>query len=279
MTVCIASFCHREKCIVAVEDSMLSMSEMSADSAAIKHKAIGNSWVAMLAGGDVSPSVPILRDVRKALGKPSSESLDEIVSAFQSAYKKQIVQAAETSILSRFDINMAEFRSNGLASFGPELFTRLIYEIEQVTLDLTFLVCGFDQKEPHIFTIHGKGDATYFDLAGFWAIGSGQTSALATLFAAQSSVIFKNLPDVLWMVSKAKFNAETALGVGKRTTGLVLKENLERYVIQSEKMKEVKDLWEKQRQPDCPTENDVPLSKILKQAEDEFKNRSGSSGG
>jgi ATP-dependent protease HslVU (ClpYQ) peptidase subunit len=266
MTVCIASFCFQDDCIIAIEDSMLSTSDMSADNLAIKHKSLGGKWVALLAGNDVSASVPMVADVQRTMAKSSDETLEEVVSAFQVAFRKQIVRKAETTILSRFDIGMSEFRETGLASFGSELFTRLIYEIEQVSLDLIFLVFGFEGETQHIFTVQGSGAAQYYDAAGFWAIGSGQTSALATLFATTIPMPYLSLPIALYMTSKAKFNAETALGVGKDTTGLILESSGERCVIHSDEMRNLKALWEQQKQPDFPDETNNFCTELIKRS-------------
>jgi hypothetical protein len=222
MTVCIASICSREDCIVGVSDKMLSMPTMSTDERGIKYAAIGSSWIAMFAANDISPVVPILKAVQQAAAPATCE---DIVGAFKSAIRKENVAKSEANVLSRFDMNMAEFRREGLSSLGPELFTRLAYEIEQVSLDLTFLVFGFEgtgERTPHIFTIDGRGEVSYHDIVGFWAIGSGQTSALGTLFGLRGPLVYKSIADILYLLTKAKFSAESALGVGKDTNALVL---------------------------------------------------------
>ena len=192
MTVCIASICSGQDCIIAVSDKMLSTATVSMDVLGIKFAAIGASWMAMFAANDVSPVVPILKAVQNAAAPTTcEETLEDIVGAFRSAIRKENVTKSEANVLSRFDMNMAEFRREGLSSLGPELFTRLAYEIEQVSLDLTFLVFGFegtDTRKPHIFTIDGRGEVSYHDIVGFWAIGSGQTSALGALFGTRSPI-------------------------------------------------------------------------------------------
>jgi hypothetical protein len=110
MTVCIASMCYESKCIIGIEDSMLSMSDMSADKFAVKHSSIGGKWLAMFAGNDVSLVVPILNEVRGVAKEEScKETLEDIVSAFQEAFKRQIIRKAEIEVLFRFNLNMAEF--------------------------------------------------------------------------------------------------------------------------------------------------------------------------
>lgn len=257
MTVCIASISHNSggDCIVGVTDKMLSVSMASADDSAIKFTSVGSRWVAMFAGNDISPVVPIFKSVNYSVSELFAETLEEIVGLFRDAIRKESVKKAEALVLSSFDLDMAEFRRSGLASLGPELFTRLAYEIEQVSLDLIFLVFGFEGTEkprPHIFTIDGKGVVSYYDIGGFWAIGSGQTSALGTLFGARSSVIYKELPNALYLLAKAKFSAESALGVGKETIALVLHANSDRYLVHTAEMRKMKAVWEESRGPDVP---------------------------
>jgi hypothetical protein len=201
MTVCIASICRDSggDCIVGITEKMLSMSTASADDLAIKFTSAGDRWVAMFAGNDISPVVPIFKTVKSSASRITKETLEEIVDLFRTAIQER-TKRAEAIVLSRFDLDMSEFRREGLVNLGSELFTRLAYEIEQVSLDLTFLVYGFEGTEnpqPHIFSINGSGEVSYYDIGGFWAIGSGQTSVLGTLFGARGSVTYKELPEAL----------------------------------------------------------------------------------
>jgi hypothetical protein len=275
MTVCIASICHTSDgdYILGISDKMLSMSTASADDLAIKFTSVGNRWVAMFAGNDISPVVPVFKTVRRSASQLSEETLEEIVDLFRAAIRKESTKRAEAIVLSRFDLDMAEFRRSGLASLGSELFTRLAYEIEQVSLDLTFLVFGFEgtqDPKPHIFTIDGKGEVSYYDIGGFWAIGSGQTSALGTLFGTRGSVTCKELPDALYLLAKAKFSAESALGVGKETIAFILEANSDRYLVHTSEMRKVKEIWEASRGPDVPSGAEEVASKLLEEAKATF---------
>jgi hypothetical protein len=107
----------------------------------------------------------------------------------------------------------------------------------------------------------------YYDVGGFWAIGSGQTSALGTLFATQIPVIYRHLPDALYVLAKVKFNAESAMGVGKETTTIIFQSDGHRYLIHAPDMSKIKKIWESQRQPDIPNYggDNVP-SKLIEEA-------------
>jgi 20S proteasome alpha/beta subunit len=267
MTVCIVSTCSRENCIVAITDKMLSTSIMSMDDVAVKIKALGRHWMAMFSGNDISPVVPIFKHVRAMLGPESClETLEDITSAFVTAIRKEITAKVEANVLSGLGWSLEEFRQRGLKSLGSEVFNRLAYQIESMGLDLTFIVFGFEGSEDHIFTVNGSGSISYFDMGGFWAIGSGQTSALGTLFASRTPVIFKSCSEVLYQLAKAKFSAESAIGVGKETLATVLYENGVRYMITTREMAKLKSLWESTRELDVPPPASILAQELLNDA-------------
>ena len=274
MTVCIASICYGGDCIIGITDRMLSTSTMSVDDLAVKFTSIGDRWFAMFAGNDISPVVPIFKTVRNAVAQLPSETLEEVVTSFRGAIRKENTAKSEALVLSRFDLDMAEFRHEGLANLGSELFTRLAYEIEQVSLDLTFLVFGYEGTQnpsPHIFTIDGRGEVSYYDIGGFWAIGSGQISALGTLFGTRGAVPYMTLPDAFYLLAKAKFSAETAIGVGKETTAIILQPSSDRYLVHATEMQKIKKIWEASRSPDVPDGTDEVASKLLAEAKTKFE--------
>ena len=257
------------------------MPTMSVDDLAVKFSAIGNSWMAMFAGNDISPVVPIFKEVRAAVVSTNcQETLEDIVGYFKSAIQKQMATKAETTTLSKFGLDITEFRRNGLSDLGPELFTRLAYEIEQISLDLIFLIFGFDgaDKEGHIFTVDGIGEVSYYDIGGFWAIGSGQTSALGTLFGTRTPVPYNDLSDAFYLLAKAKFSAETAIGVGRETTAMILQSNSERYLLHAPEMQKIKEKWEASRGPDVPNGVNEIASKLLTEAKAKFDAASTASG-
>jgi hypothetical protein len=251
MTVCIVSHSYPTNAFVAVADEMLSMSDMSADNLAIKSFAVGNTWMCMFSADELSPVVAISNTVKSQVS--AIATLEEVINVFQSAFRKELVAKAESSVLAPFNMSMADFRTSGLASFGPEIFSRMFYQIEQLFLDVTFLVYGFENTKPHIFTIQNKGEVSHFDQPGFWAIGSGQTSALGSLFSLTGpSVCVKSLENVLYLLCKAKFNAESARGVGQNTTAIILKSNGNRFLIFKDAVGKLKEIWIANRPPAIP---------------------------
>jgi hypothetical protein len=249
MTVCIAVECS-EEAIVGISDAMLSMPDMSADSLAIKVFSVADSWIATFSANDMTPVIGIYNAVRSQLA--GSVSLAEVVRAFQDVFRKELLARAEGTILAPLGISMSEFRQSGLQNFGPEIFSRLFYQIEQLSLEVTFLVYGFENETPHIFSVQNRGEISYFDQPGFWAIGSGQTTALGSLFSYSPPITYRKLEEVLYLACKAKFLAECAPGVGRKTHGLILLKNGDRFALPIEKIAELRELWDSNKPPDVP---------------------------
>lgn len=242
---------------------MLSMSDMAADSLAIKSFALGSNWLCMFSANDMSPVISIRNEILSQLS--DHISLEKLVAAFQSAFRKELVTRAECSILAPFGITMERFLQTGLSKLGSEIFSRLFYQIECLSLECVFLVHGFHDGEYHLFTIQNRGEVAYFDQPGFWAIGTGQTSALGSLFSFHGSlsVIFCSLEETLYLACKAKFNAESAPGVGKRTTALILYADGNRVIIHDDKLSELKKSWEATRISDVPPDAMHSAQEIL----------------
>jgi hypothetical protein len=251
MTVCLVGHSFPQNTFVAVVDSMLSTVDMSADRLAIKSFAVAPHWNAMFSANDLSPVMAVRELMRSRFNGPVS--LDAVIAEFQKAFQKELIAKAETSILAPFAMTVDEFKKNGLAQFGAEIFARLFYQIEQISLDMTFLVYGFDEKSrPHIFTIQNRGEIARYDQPAFWAVGSGQTSALGTLFSATRSVNILSPPELLYLLCKAKFSAESALGVGQNTTAMISKPDGTRVVLFNEELSSLKNFWTMHKPVDIP---------------------------
>jgi hypothetical protein len=164
----------------------------------------------MFAGNDISSLAPILDHVWRSRTKNADDSLQTVAAAFRSAYKEQLRLKAEAEFLTPIGYTLEEFKKDGLSQLGPENFTRILYEIEKQTIDLQFLLAGFDDKEEHIFTVTSPGKIEHYTELGFWAIGVGQTHALGSMFSYVNRVRFASLPDALYRVCKAKFTSENA---------------------------------------------------------------------
>jgi hypothetical protein len=266
MTVCIAATIF-EKGIIGVSDTMVSMSDMSGDERALKYQALGWSWMTMFAGNDISPATPILQSVQSRLESDRDEKLESIATYFIDAYRFQLNQKAETEVLGPLGMSLEEFRSKGLKQLGPDVFNRLLYQIQNIQFSLDFLTFGYDgQGTPHIFTVTNPGVANYYDFNGFWAIGSGQTSALGHLFNLKTPIKYHDLSNAMYCVLDAKFHAECAPGVGPGTRMTILMPNRQRFALTPSNMREIKASWIASRVPDVPSEIVPRLVKLLEDA-------------
>ena len=155
MTICIAAHCFREKCIVLASDFMVARGDMSADMAAFKQQSVGSHWMAEFAGDDISLVTPIIRSVRRSL-RGKTDLLEDITAAFVQAYGEQLQLKTENEILRPIGYTHQEFKESGLSQLGAETFSRIFYEIQQQHIELDFLIAGFDQKDPFIFTVTSR---------------------------------------------------------------------------------------------------------------------------
>jgi hypothetical protein len=222
MTICIAAITNwrdrenRGRRIFMVSDRKMSHGFASNDNLPDKCLWLPENWMAMVAGNDVPLAIPIRDHVTyKMEGQPND--LPTWMAAFEEAYQQQLSAHAEAKILGRWQLSMKQFYESGRVKFGDDVFDQICAAIERIKLDVTFLVCGFDDEDaPHIFTVRNPGIAECHDMAGFWAIGSGDYAALTMLgFFGQSEIA--NLAHTIYHVYAAKFMAENATDVGKRS--------------------------------------------------------------
>jgi hypothetical protein len=281
MTVCIVSRCtsgeKRTAYFVNVCDSMITLPDMSADALAVKSFSIGENWLSVFSANDMS-AVNAVANVAKQEG--GLLKFPQVVGLFQSAFRAELLAKAEASILAPLSISMAEFRKDGLANFGPEIFSRLFYQIEQLSLDATFLVHGFDEEVPHVFSIQGRGEVSYYDQPGFWAIGSGQTIALGSLFSCAPSPVYFELGDLLYLLCRAKFSAESAPGVGRSTNAVILRSDGERFFVFNTELERLRKKWEATRQEAVPKQVSELANEIVSRSlSEEGRTKSNKSSG
>jgi len=262
MTVCIAAHCSKENCLILASDFMVSTGDMSADFGAFKQKAIGSYWMAVFAGDDISSMTPIIKSVRRSL-RDKEDSLDNVTDAFVGAFAEELRLRTENEILRPIGYSHQEFKKVGLAQLGPETFSRIFYEVQQQRLDLQFLVAGFENREPYIFTVTSPGKVTHYSELAFWAIGSGQTNALGSLFNSQTNARFQGRDAVIYRVCEAKFNAENAIGVGPETSLTILNEDGTRITPGFTAVRALRPIWEKTRTKVVPPEATKAIREIL----------------
>ena len=274
MTVCIAAigmdgFSHMpdrgDEVIVSVADQKLSLFYTSSDGAVSKQFFFHDDWIAMMAGGDITPCVEIMNASSKLFAKKKN-TLANITNAVKTAFQNHLRQLTEDKILSRYGMKLPDFRRNAKKQFTSEVFNSLCSQIDNVTLDCEFLVFGFDADgEPHIFTVTNPGTVNVYDRPGFWAIGSGANTALGMLFYRGQN-IHTHMEDTLYHACEAKFMAESASGVGTETQMFIAKQRYKSMMHGGNLLKVIREDWEKHGRPQIPPE----IHKKIKDAEITF---------
>jgi hypothetical protein len=192
-------------------------------------------------------------------------SLDSVMSAFRTAFAEELVLKSH-AILMPLGYSLEEFKADGLKQLGPEAFARILYDIQQQQIDIEFLVAGFEKDEPYIFTVKSPGKIDHYQEIGFWAIGSGQTAALGSLFNQKFQVRFLEEEGAIYRVLEAKFNAENAVGVGPRTVLFIIRPDGTRIIPKTEDVESVRSAWDKTRTKLVPPEGIDKVKSLLAQA-------------
>jgi hypothetical protein len=250
MTVCIAAM-NFDKQIVAVSDEMLSGATFSLD-AVFKGEGIGDGWYAMFSASDVSRIPDLLETVRSAFsGASVTVAATKLEGAYQSVLRKEITD----NVLSRWNITLAEFRTDGWNNFGKAEFSRMKELVDNYKLGIDLLVCGHDSSgDPHIVHVTDPGRAIIRDLTNAWAIGSGAWTALGSLFRHKKLHVSR-LDELLYRMCEAKFLSENARGVGKETDIFIIEQGWNISLVDSDTLKKAREAFDKQT--NCPVPDEA----------------------
>jgi hypothetical protein len=173
---------------------------------------------------------------------------ESLVSAFGEAIRGELDSQNELTLLRPYGLTLATYRNEGHL-LGDSVYNQIIYELGQRKLGLQFLCAGFDSDNAvpaQIFSIDGRGVESNFSLNGFWAIGSGQTNALGYLFSSGYRFV-DGLDAALFHVCNAKFYAESALGVGKRTCVHIIRPQHQSQMLMTRALEPLRKLWERRQ--------------------------------
>jgi 20S proteasome alpha/beta subunit len=226
MTICITAICEApgDEAIITACDKMVSMGGyVSGEKNVRKIDPILYNWTLMFAANDISPSTPVVNEI---LGYLTPRTLHEVADIVKRAYKNQRNRQIEDDILQPVGFSLNSFLSDGKAQLSERTYERIFDRIESYDLGIEFLVQGYDSEKnnPHIFTVANPGKCNFYDKVGFWAIGSGQHEAIASLFATEYRK-FDALATCVAKILVAKFMAESSVGVGKETWLLVARKD------------------------------------------------------
>jgi hypothetical protein len=267
MTVCIAVYSFRSKAIACVTDMMLSTGDMSGDEIAMKSQAWGHRWQSMTAGNDVSPITAVrdraLDSITDSEQKARKITRDDLSRALSASVLSEIDIVNEIELLRPYGLTLATFRDEG-AKLGDTTYQQIIYGMGQRRLDIEFLCAGFDPNQTgHIFSVDGRGRVSHYDVAGFWAIGGGQTGALGYLFNSGYRLI-DPLEKALFHACYAKFYAEAAPGVGKKTVAFIIRPQHKTQLLLTTELAKLRHLWEQRQKKKISRAEYATVTEILK---------------
>ena len=249
---------------------MLSMGGYTgADERTTKVDPLYYHWFSQFAANNVSAVLPVYAAIRKTTERITA--VTEVAGMCKTAYKEQRMQRIEDEVLAKYGMTWEELKSGGRERLSDRDFQILTERIRGFDLDIELLISGFDEEwEPHIFTVCNPGTADYYDKLGFWAIGSGQSNALAALFSSRYKTEAP-LEECISHVLSAKFAAESAQGVGQSTYILIYNDDDDVLLLPDSLENRIKSEWKKL--PKIPTKNLPRLRGYIAIAEEDRAKR------
>jgi hypothetical protein len=202
----------------------------------------------MYAADDVSAFPEVLRPIREKL-QGGAANFEDVVSAVTAAYRLARKARFERVILNDCLMTHEEFLQHGLERLGEAIFTRKLYEMDQMGLGMQLLIAGFDDASvPHIMSCDSFGRVTLHDALSFHAIGAGDFAALGSLHRNDKFRFSGDIEHIAHRLMEAKYCAETCTAVGKQRTIVVAFFSDGKIRFTFSDIDAVRDAWEWQRQ-------------------------------
>jgi len=214
VTCCIASI-YSNSAIIAVSDKRITFSGMVSTEGEMTKALTTSKWIGMIAGENISAAVPMLNEVDSK--DDGTLTVEQFSVVCREAYRHQQTMGIESTILSKYDMTLKQFKESGSRVFTDKVYEHLIEGMEEYDLGAQFLFAGFDPRcAPHIFTLTHPGKVQFFDRTGYWAVGSGKHAAISHL-AGYPYRRHATFAECIYQTIAAKFAAESATDVGRDT--------------------------------------------------------------
>lgn len=242
VTICIAAVCPVLDCVMCTFDALVSSTTASAD-VAMKLDEIrehGAEWLVMFAG--YSPRFKGL--VERTRGNLAGGSLQHMIAALEEAYKVELLKRIETEILMQYGCTRDDFIDRGRAQFGDVRFSFLLDKIDEIDLEISLMVVGFDSGgASHLLQIDERGIVMRCDQILYHAIGTGRSAALGALHQNAAFSFGAEPGPILYKLCAAKFAAENAPRVGRMTFALIARKGGVRHVMRPEGVDKLREMW------------------------------------
>jgi hypothetical protein len=145
-------------------------------------------------------------------------------------------------------MSLADFISQGRASFGDASFEAIKYALEAIDIGVEFLVTGFEGRgNGSIFSIDDRCIPKFHQKLGFYAIGSGNIGAMGSLYNSMPRLC--SIEETIYRLCEAKFIAESAPGVGKTTIAQILYSDGIGPLFIEEQLLPIRKVWERKGRP------------------------------
>jgi hypothetical protein len=236
MTICIAAIGKdgdNSEAIVFATDHMVSLPQIGQFEMPVeKYKKITDNSIAMLAGESL-----LFNDIIGSCNNCSFDPMKEKIRQKMLNIKEERIQK---QLLDTYKLNYIDIIGLLKNPLQNPFSMNIMDSISKYTLNTLILLIGFKDNKAQIVEITENRIGEARDI-GFDAIGSGGMQAMNTLLFQKHS---KNdsLAATLYDVYKAKRNAEVAVGVGKETDIMILRETgVEK--IDEDKVRTLSDIY------------------------------------
>lgn len=247
MTICIASLCEDSNKIIVASDRMITVGEIiEFEHEVTKFEPLTNNSI-VLTAGSATVQNDILKDVKSKIKKYNDVPFEDLNAIIKSSYLEVRNRCSEELFLKPLGMDLDTFYKNQ-RSFLPEFTFRLIEKIENNNLDVSLVLCGFDEDKGNIQLIDDPGNSESFNSVGFCAVGSGSLNAVS-IFTLHHYAPSFNLEKALYLTYAAKKNAERAPGVGCDTDIVIIsKSGIEK--LGAEEIKTLESIYDRHTKMD-----------------------------
>ncbi len=261
MSVCIAGLANSGKDVILVSDSKAAFGDFSADKAVHKDAPLAFGYAIQFAGNDAARAGIVKRRVQRELKKANPENkllpADQVAESVHQECKVEVQRLQEAKVLIKHGYSsLKQFAATGKKLCSDSVLFEIHSELEKVKLSLDFLVAGFDAEEKgHVRFTNSVTPPEDYDSLGFWAIGKGQHSALASISHAIEYLNLSQHLDkgtVLYHLLAAKFMAESASDVGRDTSVVVISPKHKTEFLLLDGDEYVREQWKKSGAPRVP---------------------------
>jgi 20S proteasome alpha/beta subunit len=245
-----------DRFIVNASDTRISFGGDFSAEGVIKVEGFQRDWAVLIAGNDISHAPFVIRKARRMFWKRKKLSLEEAKTGFKQAYQEELREKITDTFLSKFDMTLEDFKKKGRRELEPNLFQALSFGIKDAKLGCKFLVYGYDEiGQPHLFEVGEGGHTESRDKPGFWAIGSGATSAISMLAYLKHSAEMTPVRAAIYNVLAAKYISEGASDVGPNTFFFIKKYGSNVFSSYGSSIEpKIRKLWEEKGRPSVPQE-------------------------